>query len=316
VVKEFLLPARTAAQEVSEKPFKILSVSTKDRPLSPESSSYPPNIHKDVHRLGAALALEGRDRAWRPPPDTLGSIDSLTVASFNLHFGTDVQGEPYDVAEAVGRLDAAVVCLQEDWVPARATPGSGHDPVADLGRARGVAVHRAELCAAGRRADLGVSADGGPGRLCVSVLTALPLISYEVIALGRGPGDSVPRVAQVLLLRSPGGGSLRLVNTHLTCSVASPLQLWRLWRRLRADPVPTVIAGDLNMPALLARRCAGLTGLVRGATFPARQPVVQRDHVLVSAGILAGSGNVLPPAGSDHRPVRAQLDGLNGSHQA
>lgn len=227
-----------------------------------------------------------------------------------------MQGEPYDVVAAVGRLDAGVICLQEDWVPGEAAPGSGHDPVGDVGRALGVSVHRAELCAAGGRTDFGVSADGGPGRLCVSVLTALPLISYEIIALGRGPGDAVPRVAQVLVLRSPAGGLLRLVNTHLTCSVASPLQLWRLWRRLRADPVPTVIAGDLNMPALLARRCAGLTGLVRGATFPAMQPLVQLDHVLVSAGIQPGSGTVLPPAGSDHRPVRAQLLGINGKHRA
>ncbi len=230
------------------------------------------------------------------------------MASFNLHCGADVQGEPYDVAAAIGRLDAAVICLQEDWVPAQSATTADSDLVASAGRALGVTVHRAQLCAPHSRAALlGVSADGGPGELCISVLTALPVIGCEVIDLGRGPGDSIPRAAQVLLLRSPAGGLLRLVNTHLTFSVASPLQLWRLWRRLRADPVPTVIAGDLNMPAVLARRFAGLTALVRGPTFPARQPVLQLDHVLVSRGVRAGSGTVLPPAGSDHRPVRAQV---------
>jgi endonuclease/exonuclease/phosphatase family metal-dependent hydrolase len=121
----------------------------------------------------------------------------------------------------------------------------------------------------------------------------------------------VPRYAQVLRLRTPGGGAVRLVNTHLSCSVASPLQLWRLWRRLRKDPVPTVLAGDLNMPALVARRCPGLTGLVRGPTFPADRPVLQLDHVLVSHLVRTGGGSVLPSAGSDHLPVRArfQLDG-------
>jgi endonuclease/exonuclease/phosphatase family metal-dependent hydrolase len=111
-------------------------------------------------------------------------------------------------------------------------------------------------------------------------------------------------------MRVPGG-ALRLVNTHLSVSVASPVQLWRLWRQLRMDPVPTVIAGDLNMPALLARRYPGLTDLVREPTFPADRPVVQLDHILVSRGIDTRSGSVLPPAGSDHRPVRAriQLDG-------
>ncbi len=236
------------------------------------------------------------------------------MASFNLHFGTDVQGEPYDVAAAVERLDATIICLQEDWIPAEPDRATD-DPVADVGHALGVTLHRAHLRSRQWRATLDGAANGGPGRLCISILTALPVISYEVIGLGQGPGDPIPRVAQVLLLRSPAGGQLRLINTHLTCSVASPLQLWRLWRRLRADPVPTVLAGDLNMPAVVARRCAGLTGLVRGATFPAMQPVVQLDHVLVSAGVRAGSGTVLPPAGSDHRPVRAQLHGINGWHR-
>jgi endonuclease/exonuclease/phosphatase family metal-dependent hydrolase len=157
------------------------------------------------------------------------------------------------------------------------------------------------------RTALGTSADGGPGDLCVSVLTALPVTGYEVISLGRGPGDLVPRYAQVLQLRGPDGGALRLVNTHLSCSVASPLQLWRLWRQLWRGTVPTVIAGDLNMPALVARRYPGLTGLVRGPTFPADRPVIQLDHVLVSRRIGAEGGCVLPPAGSDHRPVRARF---------
>jgi endonuclease/exonuclease/phosphatase family metal-dependent hydrolase len=250
-------------------------------------------------------------------PDRLRSIDALTVASFNLHCGTDVRGEPYDVATAVGRLDAAVICLQEDWAPAETPDHAGDDPVADAGRALGVTVHRAALCPPrSRAAVLGLATASGRGQLCISVLTALPVIKYEVIDLGRGPGDPIPRAAQVLMLQSPAVGVLRLVNTHLSCSVASPLQLWRLWQRLRGDPVPTVIAGDLNMPALLARRCAGLTGLVRGPTFPAPQPVFQLDHVLGNAGIRAGSGAVLPSAGSDHRPVRAQLLAVNGSRPA
>jgi endonuclease/exonuclease/phosphatase family metal-dependent hydrolase len=157
---------------------------------------------------------------------------------------------------------------------------------------------------------LGIPADGDRGDLCISVLTTLPVAGYDVVPLGNGPGDSILRYAQVLQLRV-ADGTLRLVNTHLSISVASPLQLRWLWRQLREDPVPTVIAGDFNMPALVARRYSGLTSLVRGRTFPARQPVVQLDHILVSRGIDAQGGTVLPPAGSDHRPVRAwfRLDG-------
>lgn len=237
------------------------------------------------------------------------------MASFNLHCGVDMRGAPYDVVATIGQLNAAVTCLQEDWVASSAADNSSDsgraDQVAAAARELSLAVHRAELCATSSRVQVGVHANTGPGRLCVTVLTALPLVGYEVIALGRGIGDSIPRVAQVLLLRLPRGGELRVVNTHLTFSVASPLQLRRLWRRLRADPVPTVIAGDLNMPALVARRYPGLTSVVSGPTFPADQPVVQLDHVLVSEGITVGGGFVLPPAGSDHRPVRVRVE-LNG----
>jgi endonuclease/exonuclease/phosphatase family metal-dependent hydrolase len=224
-----------------------------------------------------------------------------------MHGGVDARGEPYDVPAAIGGLDATVICLQEDYAPAGAAMGSGPDPVAAAGRALGVAMHRAQLGEPEGRSQAGSSS-----RMCISVLTALPVISYEVIALGSGPGDSLPRVAQVVLLQLPAGRLLRLVNCHLTFSVASPLQLRRLWRPLRSDPVPTVIAGDLNMPALVARRFGGLTELVRGPTFPAHQPVLQLDHVLVSGGIQAGPGTVLPALGSDHLPVRAELLAVRG----
>jgi endonuclease/exonuclease/phosphatase family metal-dependent hydrolase len=227
-----------------------------------------------------------------------------------MHGGRDVQGKPYDVPTAIGGLDAAVICLQEDRIPAEATVRATPDPVAMAGRALGFALHRAPLGVPAGESGVGT------GRMCISVLTALPVISYEVIALGRGPGDTLPRVAQVMLLELPAGRLLRLVNCHLTFSVASPLQLRRLWRPLRSDHVPTVIVGDLNMPALVARRFGGLTELVRGATFPAHQPLLQLDHVLVSGGIQAGPGTVLPAVGSDHLPVRAQLLGVRGPRWA
>jgi endonuclease/exonuclease/phosphatase family metal-dependent hydrolase len=232
------------------------------------------------------------------------TIDALTVASFNMHAGLDVRGEPYDVLAAIGGLDAAVICLQEDWIPVRAAGQAAPDVVADVSRTLGVAQHRALLGVPEGRSGV------GSGRLCISVLTALPVMTYQVLALGRGPGDVLPRMAQVLLLQLPGGEMLRLVNCHLTFSVASPLQLRRLWRPLRSDPIPTVIAGDLNMPALVARRFRGLTELVRGPTFPAHQPVLQLDHLLASGGIQPGSGAVLPAVGSDHLPVRAHLLGV------
>jgi endonuclease/exonuclease/phosphatase family metal-dependent hydrolase len=234
------------------------------------------------------------------------------VASLNLHCGADARGDVYDVAGAIGRLDAAVICLQEDWVPESASELAGPDRVARAADTLGAGLYRASMWPGVTRRVLGIRADGGRGNLCISVLTALPVTGYEVVPLGNGPGDSVPRYAQVLRIRVPGG-ALRLVNTHLSVSVASLLQLRRLWGQLRMDPVPTVIAGDLNMPALVARRYRGLTAVVRGPTFPADQPLFQLDHMLVSRGIEPRGGSVLPSTGSDHRPIRAVIR-LSGQH--
>lgn len=239
----------------------------------------------------------------------------LFVASLNLHGGADLRGAPFDVPAAIRALDAAVICLQEVWLPAAHAPGDAAvpalwrdaDPVAVAAAALGLSVYRAQMCPRDANPLLRRGAASGPGSIGICVLTALPAAGHQVFQLGCGPGDDVPRVAQVLTLTLPGGGALRLVNTHLTCSAASPLQLWRLWSRLRADPVPTVIAGDLNQPGLVARRFPGLTDLIAGRSFPADGPLLQLDHILASRGVSGEQGVVLPPCGSDHLPVRARV---------
>src|SRR2546422_11575919 len=47
---------------------------------------------------------------------------SLTVASFNIHWGRHPRSyEPFDVLEGCRRLDADVLALQEVWRPDRET---------------------------------------------------------------------------------------------------------------------------------------------------------------------------------------------------
>jgi endonuclease/exonuclease/phosphatase family metal-dependent hydrolase len=46
---------------------------------------------------------------------------------------------------------------------------------------------------------------------------------------------------------------------------------------------------------------------VKGRTWPAWNPHSQIDHILVRGNVRVSSGDVLPAAGSDHRPVRAEL---------
>jgi endonuclease/exonuclease/phosphatase family metal-dependent hydrolase len=229
---------------------------------------------------------------------------------------------------AICGLDAAVICLQEDWKPLAAPSGPTQadpaDRLADAANKLGVAVYRAPMCTRPDIASLGVASHSGPGELSIAVLTALPVTACEVVPLGRAPGDQVARIAQVLTIELAEGPTVRLVNTHLTYALSSPLQLRTLLRwlypRAARDPAPpraqpTIIAGDLNMPRLAAASTPWFTGgsrprvapAVCGQTFPARRPVVQLDHILASREIDRMGGAVLGPAGPDHLPIRAQL---------
>jgi len=240
------------------------------------------------------------------------------VASLNLHCGFGSRGEPFDVAGAICRLDAAVTCLQEVWLPAAngpiadGSPAQPADHVSDAAVKLGAVVHSATMGSWPSVASLGIATESGPGELCIAVVTTLPVTGYKVLELGAAPGDGIPRLAQIISIRLPDGSGLRVVNTHLTHAGTSLLQLLRLRQRLYADssqagPVPTVIAGDLNMPRLLAGRIAGYAAAARGATWPAEQPLVQLDHILASQDIERIDGVVLTSVGSDHLPIRAQL---------
>jgi endonuclease/exonuclease/phosphatase family metal-dependent hydrolase len=243
--------------------------------------------------------------------DKLAPIDTLTVASLNLHHGFDKDGTPFGVTAAVCQLDAAVICVQEAWQPF----GAGSQPevtdqLADAAEKLGMAMHRAVMCVRPGFARPAGTSQGetgqGSGELSVAVLTTLPVTGYRVIELGTAPGDIIPRLAQVALLELPDGGVLRVVNTHLTHRFTSALQLRQLQRQL--DPGPaTIIIGDLNMPRMIAARWPGYADLVRGRTYPADRPLIQLDHMLASRNLERISGRVLPPAGSDHLPIWAEF---------
>ncbi len=226
----------------------------------------------------------------------------ITLASLNLHGGMTSAGWPFDVAEACHRLKADVITLQEAWRP-EAHP----DAVTEVAAALGAEVRHRGLARNTSRARLGVGSDEGPGTWGLAVLTMLPVIGYHEIELGRAPGDRIGRAAQVLTLATPGGAALRVVNTHLTHRYSSPVQLALLVRRLAGSSLPTVLAGDLNMPrpgTLVAR---GYRSVVRGRSFPAGRPLIQLDHMLLRGPVSASETEVLEPVGSDHLPIRARL---------
>ena len=224
------------------------------------------------------------------------------LASLNTHGGRGADGRPYDLEAACRQLKADIIVLQEVW---RAR--GGPDPVADIAAALGVELLRADLMDDTDLRSFGISGETARGLWGLATLTTVPVTGYEVVDLGRIAGDPAPRAAQLITMELPGGGPLRIVNTHLTCRLLSPVQLLRLVRHLATDDIPTVIAGDLNMPAPLTGLAAGYAPAVSGRTFPAHRPLLQLDHILASRRVARCGGEVLPPAGSDHLGVRARL---------
>ncbi len=227
--------------------------------------------------------------------------DLVTIASLNLHAGLSRRGEPYDVAAACHQLKADIITLQETWRPA-----GQPDPIAAIAAGLGAELRHVGLFASSL-SGLSVGLGTSPGTWGIAVLTMLPVLSYEVIPLGRAPADRINRSAQVVTLGMPGGGRLRVASTHLTHRFTSPVQLYRLTRRLAAGSDPTVIIGDLNMPRPATLATPGYRPAVRGRTYPADQPLIQLDHLLTGPGVVATGGEVLDQVGSDHLPIRAQI---------
>ena len=231
------------------------------------------------------------------------TVNTETIlASLNTHGGRGADGRPYDLEAACRQFKADIIVLQEVW-----RPHSGPDPVADIAAALGAEMLRENLVDDTSLRSFGIADEPGRGQWGLATLATAPVTGYEVVDPGRIVGDATPRAAQLVTVELPGRGPLRIANTHLTYRLLSPVQLLRLVRRLDAGDIPTVIAGDLNMPAPLTGLAAGYAQAVSGRTFPAHRPLLQLDHILASRRVAHGGGEVLPPAGSDHLPVRARL---------
>ena len=232
----------------------------------------------------------------------MSSDQEVILASLNTHGGRDADGQVYDLAAACRQLKADIIALQEVW-----RPHGEPDPVDEIASALGAEAFRAELRSDTDLRRLSISGETARGQWGLAVLTTMPVAGSEVADLGRTPGDPIRRVAQLITVDIPGGGRLRVANSHLTHLFASPVQLLRLVRHLAAADVPTVIAGDLNMPLPVTGLAVGYDAAVTGRTYSASRPVVQLDHILANHRVTRCGGEVLGPAGSDHLPVRARL---------
>jgi endonuclease/exonuclease/phosphatase family metal-dependent hydrolase len=230
--------------------------------------------------------------------------DRVRLATWNLHgfVGGDGRRDPRRTANAIRRLDADAVALQE--LDARSR--SDEEP------------HPLEMLAD----ELGATAIPGPtlgrpGRdYGNAVLTRLDVVETRRHDLSEPRTE--PRGAIDVTLRAVDG-VVRFVAVHLGLARRERLaQARRLATILERDRDPgsvVVVAGDFNSwwpwarEARILERVAG--DAVRPRTFPARRPVLPLDRVLVHpehrrTGWGVGTDPVYREA-SDHLPVWVDL---------
>ena len=267
----------------------------------------------------------------------------LTIASFNMHCGIDGWGRPYDEGAAVERLDADVVVLQEAWTSAGEAEGQAERAGARLGAT--VVTH---VMGEGRRirpqpdaadswvARPGVVVASTPPVLRRAAAAARPRAGARTVARGRTRDhqhrgarpagiavedsrvlsfaqlrrDPVRRAALVLDV-TVDGRRLSVAGTHMP---HLHFGSHRTWAELRAGLDSTarpdaVLCGDMNTwGPLVGVFMPGWKRAVVGRTWPTWRPHSQIDHILVRGSLRPTSGEVLPHAGSDHRPVRACIE--------
>ena len=233
-------------------------------------------------------------------------MPALSVACFNLHWGVDMRGHPFDAMAACLELDADVLVLPEAWRPngraafidelASRTGATLHDVVAMSDH------HHA------RPRHLRVAS--GPAGTCgLAMLSRLPVRSFTNVPLPRTTGDVVDRRHAIVAEIDVGGTSVAVAGIHASHRLWGSLpQLRALDAALQIRALPSVIAGDCNMwgppiaMVLRDRRRA-----VRGRTWPAWRPHSQIDHIWIDDHFTVVDARIGPAVGSDHRAVRATL---------
>jgi len=156
-------------------------------------------------------------------------------------------------------------------------------------------------------------AEEGSWGIAVLVRPSLPIEATRLLPMRTLRADRVRRAALVVDL-TVEGQPISVAGTHMSHLLMGSHRNWADLRRqlgtsssARPD---TVLAGDMNTwGPLVTRFMPGWKRAVIGPTWPASRPHSQIDHILVRGdAVRPVSGVVLPNSGSDHRPVRAELD--------
>ena len=257
---------------------------------------------------------------------------AVRLATFNLLHGrspADGVVDPDRLAAAVATLDADVLALQE--VDLGQDRSAHVDQTAHVARSLDAAHARFAPALVGTPGQEWRPAEDGDETTepsyGVGLVSRLPVARWRRIPLGTSPARlpllidarrpafvrDEPRVALAAELAAPSPVGT-VVAVHLSFAPGvNVVQLLRLARALRDAPSPVVILGDLNLPGPVPPAVLpGWRSLVRETTFPADDPRIQLDHILVRddrghllPGVVHSAAMATPV--SDHRALVVDL---------
>jgi len=269
----------------------------------------------------------------------------LSIANYNMHCGMDGWGRPYDFVGAIAALDADVIVLEEVWTTEGDTGGGQATEAAralgaqvvshTLGHGRRI---RPQPGAPGTWRARPVWVEGNkalymdgvrpvpekvralrrwqeaePGSMGIAVLVRpdLPIEATRLVHMSVLRADRLHRAALVVDV-TVDGTPISVAGTHMSHLLFGSHRNWsELRRKLQAEARPdAVLAGDMNAWGPLVHHLfmPGWRRAVTGPTWPTWRPHSQIDHILVRGALRPVAGAVLPHAGSDHRPIRAELE--------
>jgi endonuclease/exonuclease/phosphatase family metal-dependent hydrolase len=256
----------------------------------------------------------------------------MRIATFNMLHGvslSDGQVDTVRLAEALRALDADVLALQE--VDRGQLRSGDEDLTALAAEAMGAVWCRFEPTVLGTPGELwrpcGPGEDDGGPAYGVSLLSRLPVTRFGVVPMPAAPIHSPvvlpgerarvvllkdePRAAVVAVVQQDGL-EVTVAGTHLSVVPGwNVRQLRALRRELAGWTRPVVLAGDLNLPGNLPAALTGWRRAVRAATYPATNPRVQLDHILVGYGRVRVTASGSRSLGvSDHCAAWADLVAL------
>lgn len=234
-------------------------------------------------------------------------IVQVRCLSYNIYHGEDMNGGSNleSVASIIKSVSADIVALQE--VDKNVSRSNGIDLAAELSRLTGM------------HFEFGKAMDFDGGEYGEAILSRYPILEHMNHALPFSPGHE-PRAALAVIVQLPNGKKFKFIGTHLDHPKDSPdriQQAKRINEIIKRDPMPTILAGDLNdMPGsepiqILNQHWTDAALENAQATYPSDVPERRIDYIMFfpkNRWRVIDSRVLDEKIVSDHRPVLTVLE--------